>query len=527
MSQGISLDIGTSGLRAQLLNIENKKVLRTVIVSHNPLPGANVMDHLNFAIDYGQDVAHSLLIRATEMLIANLEPEGLERMAVCGNPIQLSLFEGIETRDLAFAGKGALLRNKIVAPDRSGHVVDGGKIGLKEDIDVVIPPSIRHEVGADALAMMIMTGFLEDDRCLVTDFGTNAEMAIKVGDDIFTGSASAGPAIEGQHISNGMLASPGAISDLCPDGGGWRAMVLNDKLEAEPGSLVRIRAGTYKAQNLKAVGITGTGVIATIYAGMVADRIQIPHILSGPISLDRDVCFTESDLTEAGKALGAIRAGHFTLMKEAGLDPKDLNVMYMSGASGVYVDPLKARAVGMIPSAAKKIVQMGNTSIELANRIVLDPEYIDELKSIRQQLLSHHIMFASSTTFSDLFLQELAYWIEGMPWEKYCQNMKYLGLDAKIGTSISPTVIKGHDRDIYDIGSSLTTIESDVTLQGRWDCSNCMTCVNSCPEDALSLVGNDFFVNSGKCLGTACRKCEEVCPENIFHYGNLVLQITK
>ena len=41
--------------------------------------------------------------------------------------------------------------------------------------------------------MMYKSGFLEDDRnCMVTDYGTNAEMALKVGDDIYTGSAAAG-----------------------------------------------------------------------------------------------------------------------------------------------------------------------------------------------------------------------------------------------------------------------------------------------------------------------------------------------
>jgi methylamine methyltransferase corrinoid activation protein len=29
----------------------------------------------------------------------------VERLAVCGNPIQLSLFQNIEIRDLAYAGK--------------------------------------------------------------------------------------------------------------------------------------------------------------------------------------------------------------------------------------------------------------------------------------------------------------------------------------------------------------------------------------------------------------------------------------
>jgi uncharacterized 2Fe-2S/4Fe-4S cluster protein (DUF4445 family) len=56
-------------------------------------------------------------------------------------------------------------------------------------------------------------------RAIDIDFGTNAEMALKLDSRILVGSAAAGPAIEGQHISRGMLAAPGAISDLEYDWG--------------------------------------------------------------------------------------------------------------------------------------------------------------------------------------------------------------------------------------------------------------------------------------------------------------------
>jgi methylamine methyltransferase corrinoid activation protein len=36
----------------------------------------------------------------------------------------------------------------------------------------------------------------------------------------------------------------------------------------------------------------------------------------------------------------------------------------MSGASGTYVDALKAQEIGMIPAKVKRIYQMGNTSLE-------------------------------------------------------------------------------------------------------------------------------------------------------------------
>src|SRR5690606_28560540 len=148
--------------------------------------------------------------------------------------------------------------------DRSGHVFQGDAVGLDPKVEVIVPPAIRHEIGADALAMMIKSGFLDDDICMVTDYGTNAEMAIKVGDRVLTGSAAAGPAIEGQQISAGMLASPGAISDLVAIPEGWQAMVLNEELEPCAGAKLSLRGNTLKLQGRRAQGITGTGVIAVV-----------------------------------------------------------------------------------------------------------------------------------------------------------------------------------------------------------------------------------------------------------------------
>ena len=48
---GIAIDIGTSGIRAQSYDLTTKKTISTAITLRHPLPGANVIDHLHFAID--------------------------------------------------------------------------------------------------------------------------------------------------------------------------------------------------------------------------------------------------------------------------------------------------------------------------------------------------------------------------------------------------------------------------------------------------------------------------------------------
>ncbi|MBO4502675.1 MAG: methylamine methyltransferase corrinoid protein reductive activase [Candidatus Methanomethylophilus sp.] len=517
--QAVAIDIGTSGIRAQLLDIDTGKVLRTRVTTRNPVPGANVMDHMSFAIQYGEDLAHSIVADACRQLIAALGPDDLVRVAVCGNPIQLSLFEGISIKDLAYAGDNMIDGHGIQRLDRKGHIVKGGFLGYP-DADVIIPPAIRHEIGADALAMMVKSGFLEDDYCMVTDYGTNAEMALKIGDEIYTGSAAAGPAMEGQQIKCGMLAGPGAISDLVRTPSGWQTKVLNKEMFTEDGPMVNLRSNISRSAGASPQGITGTGVVATVYALQQDGQITDEGMANDPISFTRSIKFSLADYREAGKAIGAIRAGHLTLMLLAKVDPKKIKTMYMAGASGTYVDPVKAQKTGLIIPHCTLAKQVGNTSLELAKDLALDPSYLDELNVLRTKLLTNHTMFASCDVFRDLYTYEYGYWAENMPLTRYRRALERYGVDGYLDPGSEPTVDRLYERDIRDIGESLEALDLSPVMTASWECSRCGKCIRECPERALAMENGKFIIRTGYCLGTACQRCQENCPDKKYRYSD-------
>ena len=533
---GIALDLGTSGFRAQLIDLETNETLKTVITMGHPLPGGNVMDHLDFAITTGEDVAHGVIIETVRRMFLkfNADLSKVERLAVCGNPIQLSLFQNIEIRDLAYAGENKQKMLGVQNVKRDARVFPASEIFGDTELpncEVIVPPAIRHEIGADALAMMLETDFLsQTEPALVTDYGTNAEMALKVGDRIITASAAAGPAIEGQGISSGMLASPGAICDVKPEGEYWKIIVLDKEMEKQDAYLIHPVTGEIKeSYGGEAVGITGTGVISAFSLAMRSGLItKSPKLPNGKLILGPGIEITEKDVEEAGKAIGAIRAAHMTLIVESGIKYEDLEYAYMSGASGAYVDAEAARRLGAAPGYAKKIVQFGNTSLALARELVLNRSRLDDVIEIAKRITADHLMMATSDTFNNFYLCELSYWTMGMPLEMYDQMLELYGLPKLPKTLEHAIIEKRVSKDIEQVGVGGLAIlkEIGIILEVPVDkCIYCQKCVEECPEDALEIVEIDGKMiakyDSQKCLGTSCRRCVSACPEDAIDITKL------
>ncbi|TQD28412.1 methylamine methyltransferase corrinoid protein reductive activase [Methanolobus vulcani] len=536
----ISLDLGTSGFRSQLIDLEKQETVKTVITMGHPLPGGNVMDHLDFAMATGTDVAHGLIIETVKEIFEkfDVEPEKIQRIAVCGNPIQLSLFQNMEIRDLAYAGENKQASLGVKDVKRDARIFPAneifGDVYPMDNCEIVIPPAIKHEIGADALAMMLETDFIhQTEPCLVTDYGTNAEMALKIGEKIITASAAAGPAIEGQGIACGMLAGPGAISDINVENGHWRLTVIDSTMNPGKGPLVDPVSGeTIEEGDLIPKGITGTGVISTMALAIKEGLIEkLPQLPNGKLILGDSIVITDKDVEEVGKAIGAIRAAHMTLMVESGLKYGDLRYSYMSGATGTYVDANKARHIGSVPGFSKGIIQFGNTSIGLARKLALDVSKLDEVIAVAKRIHADHLMMATSETFKDIYVCELSTWQQGMPAEMYAQMLEMYGIPVFPQDLEKVEIERRVSRDIDDVGYLGLDIVKDIgiTLEAPVEkCILCHECEEECPEDALEIIEENSArivnIDSQHCLGTSCRRCVTICPEQTMNHSLLKIR---
>lgn len=536
----IALDIGTSGLRCQAIDLDTMETLASSITQRHPIPGMNVIDHVNFAMKNGVESATGLLINAINALFKTLKVDlsKVEHVGVCGNPFQLSLFQGIEIRDLAYAGKNMLIELGVEPPKRDGAVLPASEVGIEgmPNAMVTIPPAVRHEIGADAMAMLLMTDSLDEtEPCIVADYGTNAEMALIHDGKIITGSAAAGPALEGQEIERGMLAAPGAISDVNVTPEGWVCTVLDETMAPREGDTVDPKTGKVVKKGPmhgKALGITGTGVVAALHCGMETGLIVPPKIDTedGKMHLQDGIEITPRDIEEAGKAIGALRAGFLTLLDEAGMWTGDVKKTYMSGASGLYVDARKALSIGMVVPGVTDIVQFGNTSIGLARKVATGEMSLDELREMAKKLRADHCMFATSEIFKDIYSIEFSLWVQNMPMSEYNNMLKVYDIPPIPEPDKNPTVKRITERDLPDTEKiPVFVLENPGTmLRGIVEgCTACRHCEDVCPEGAIKITeeedGNYANIRTDLCGGYACVRCERECPDRVLLYKSLVI----
>ena len=67
MRLGIALDIGTSGFRCQALDLDSGRTVATAVTERHPIPGMNVIDHVNYAMKVGEE--------AVELVIASKDDD--------------------------------------------------------------------------------------------------------------------------------------------------------------------------------------------------------------------------------------------------------------------------------------------------------------------------------------------------------------------------------------------------------------------------------------------------------------------
>lgn len=350
----IAIDLGTTTLAASLLDLMTGERLASA-GSLNPqrVYGADVVSRLDAACRSGDALAAmSSLIRvelrrlALEVCArAGVAWSGVSQVAIAGNPAMQHLLLGLPVRSLAFPPYRPF--------SSDGKRITAADLGWEGTAPVYVFPMPGGFVGGDTVAFVYAFSApgsqVPGPRSLFLDLGTNGEMALAAGENVWATSAAAGPAFEGGNLSCGMAALPGAISSVQIEDDRLRLEVLGGGTPAGicGSAAIETVAGLLRHNVIEPGGrLRAAGELSSNLANRV-----IEHNGETAFVLYRDasrlLLLTQGDIRQIQLAKGAIRAGMEVLFERSCIRCEALRDVILTGSFGAVVRPEWLKTVGI------------------------------------------------------------------------------------------------------------------------------------------------------------------------------------
>ncbi len=361
-----AVDIGTTTLELSLIDLNSGNVVDNICVLNPQLSyGIDILSRIGSCqgnpakIKKLQGIIvteiNSLLTKMTRKI--NITPASIYQMAVVGNTTMLHLFLGIDPYSIGRSPYYAVFSKELYL-----KAADCG-IDIPAEGEVYILPSISAYVGADITAGILVSQLMQhEENALFIDLGTNGEVVLSAGKDLWTTSCAAGPALEGMNISCGMPAIPGAIERV----------FFNDQIEFRT-------VGGIEAQ-----GICGSGVIelsAELIDKGLVDRtgrfilnkkVAAPDymtIIKGKPAVilyehkQTQIYFSQTDFRQIQLAKGAICSAIEVLLTEAKLSLTDIKRFIIAGRFGKSIRAGNFMSLGIIPKGfTGQVDYLGNSA---------------------------------------------------------------------------------------------------------------------------------------------------------------------
>ncbi len=390
---GIAVDIGTTTIVAQLLDLSNGTVIAVnTALNKQAQYGADIMERINYAISaHGKTNLGALLRDQIESLLTELietteiSVDHINTIVLAGNTVMQHFFCDFDLAPLSHVPFEPV--ESAYGVTELSPVEPGWR--HRDETSITFLPSLGGFVGSDILAGIIATGMHKRTKysCLV-DLGTNGEIVIGNKNRLLCASTAAGPAFEGARISMGMRAVTGAIASVEKINGAYKCTIIG-------GGAPR--------------GICGSGLVDAVSVGLDLgfinssgrfDDKRNSWELLAPVSL------TQQDIRELQLAKGAIAAGITILLNALHITIDDIAQVHLAGAFGNYINRESARNIGLLPFPVDKILSSGNTSLLGAKRALFMEEY-NEIQSI--QKITRHIPLSTNPAFMEIFSQEMLF----------------------------------------------------------------------------------------------------------------------
>ncbi|SLM27591.1 Fdx7 [Desulfamplus magnetovallimortis] len=397
---GLAVDLGTTRIVLRLVNLEistnisSASCHETAFDNPQVKVAPDVLARIHHAgTEKGRSELQDLVIEGLSNNInilcrkQGVEPKQVVLLTVAGNSAMTHLFLGIES--------SFLIREPYIPAVNAPEPVTASElgIGINPRGMVYMFPNIGSYFGGDLISGILFAGLnKKENPCIMVDVGTNAEVVVGNRDWLIACAGAAGPALEGGVSDMGMTAKPGVIDTV--------------KIDRETG-----KVDIHTIDEKSPIGICGSGMIdlaAQLFlSGMVDIRGKFVPSVCGSRYIEvggegenrgafclvkasesgtgKDILLTQIDMN----SLTSSKAAMYSILqviveKTAGLEFSELAKFYVAGTFGSFIKPVSAISIGMLPDIPlDRFEVLGNSSLEGASRLLMDPNAFDEIEKIR------------------------------------------------------------------------------------------------------------------------------------------------
>ncbi len=411
---GLSVDIGTTTVVAQLVNLKTADIAATVSAA-NPQSrfGSDVISRISYAETHaGLEVLHNTVIAGLNDLCkeaaqkAGISRTHIYEAVMAGNTTMNHLLLKYPTHQLGQAPYQAY------SVEPAYEKAAGLGLHINPLAAVYTPPNIAGFVGSDTVAAALACGMdATEIPSLLVDIGTNGEIVLGTKDRLLAASCAAGPALEGAGILHGSRAQAGAIE---------RVLLTQDDIDVDvigqtvPASICG--SGLIDAVavllELEIIDTTGRFVETDEQAALfIPEKIKkrvIQHenqpafILAGSDASGEAVILTQKDVRQIQLAKAAIQAGILFLLKKSGNAANQIQQVFLAGAFGNYIQKQNALRLGLLPNIPlEKIHFVGNAAGSGALMMLINTPIRQKARQLAKRI--EYIEIAHQSEFQEVF----------------------------------------------------------------------------------------------------------------------------
>ena len=402
---GLAVDLGTTTVVLELVDLESG---RSVAVSsfENPqqFGGSDVMNRISYEARAGvagelQNAVVTAINQGIREMVGHLgrRPPHVYEIVVAANSTMRDILFGLDVQTIGQKPYKSLVEHEYLEGRRrhTALVADSRDLGLRANRKAKIYglPLIASHVGADAVACLETVQLGRTGRTeMLVDMGTNTEVVLHHGGRLYAASCPAGPAFEGGLVTYGMRAYDGAIESitLAPDGGTLRYATIGD----EPPT-----------------GICGSG-LTDLLAELRRHELMTPlgvftrdrKLFAIDVIPERGITFSKQDVGNLAQAKAANYCGQFIVMRTAGVEPAQIERLYLAGGFATYLNVRNAVDVGLIaPVPEERVVKVGNAAIDGARALLLDRSKRRHAEERAKRVT--HIELETTPDFFEIFVE--------------------------------------------------------------------------------------------------------------------------